>query len=138
MKRIISLVVACVMIFSLAASCLIVENINAKSFKRYEFYGRNTDYVKVKGKKIIVKGKAVLTHKLDSGTDSRLKTLKKKKRTYKITSKTKYYSLHWSSATRISKKTALSRIKHLGYYGGFQVKVKGKKVYKLYILNHGA
>ena len=92
----------------------------------------------MKGKKIIIKGKAILTHKLDSGTDSKLKTLKNKKRTYKMTSKTKFYLLHWTDATKISKKKALSSIKHMSYYMGFQVKVKGKKIDKLYILNHGS
>ena len=60
------------------------------------------------------------------------------KRTYKMTSKTKFYLLHWTDATKISKKKALSSIKHMSYYMGFQVKVKGKKIDKLYILNHGS
>lgn len=137
MKKKLCLIAALVMVMVMTSG-VFTQSTFAKSYKRYEFYGSNVSSVKVKGKKIIIKGKAILTHKLDSGTDSKLKTLKNKKRTYKMTSKTKFYLLHWTDATKISKKKALSSIKHMSYYMGFQVKVKGKKIDKLYILNHGS
>ena len=129
--------VACFMVLSLIVCCLIVQNSLIKSYKRYEFYGKNIDHIKVEGKKMIVKGKAFLTHKLDSGTDTSLKLLKKKKRLFIITSDTKYYSLNWSKVERISKKKAIACIKHLRYCDGFQVKVNGEKIDKMYILNSG-
>ena len=138
MKKTLSIVVALVVATAVMAGGMYTLNISAKSYKRYEFYGSSVRSVRVKGKKIIIKGNAYLTHKLDSGTDPRLKKLKNKKRTYKMLSKTKFYYLHWTSATRISKKQALRNIKNMGKYSGFQVKVSGKKIYKLYILIHGS
>ncbi|SKA65604.1 hypothetical protein SAMN02745111_01144 [Eubacterium uniforme] len=92
--------------------------------------------VNINGNKIIVKGKPIKTTKIDSATDSNTSTLKYKKRKYKINSKTKYYLLHWSSASRITKNKAITAIKKKQYQG-FQIKFKGKKVSKIYILNHG-
>ncbi len=122
--------------FAMMTSGVFLQSTFANSYKRYEFYGSDVSSVKVKGKKIIIKGNAVLTHKLDSGTDSNLKTLKNKKRTFKMTSKTKFYFLHWSDTYKCSKKKALKLIQHMGKPQGFQVKVRGKKIEKLYILAH--
>lgn len=82
-------------------------------------------------------GKPYKSNALDSGKASYYKKLKYKKRTYMITKKTKFYLLHWSSTTKISRKKALSGIKKK-YYGGFQIQYKGNKIINLYMLNHGA
>lgn len=122
---------------------------NAQTKRRHEYYwssllsanpqgGWNTKpnkiSIKISGNKIIVKGKPLLIHKLDSGTDKNTKELKFRKRTYQITPKTSYYTLHWSSAYEINKKTALKALIKKEY-GGFQVYFDGKKVIKLYLIN---
>ena len=82
---------------------------------------------------INIKGKAYLTHKLDSTTDPKLKSLGYKKRTYKITKKTKFYTLHGSFDTKISRKKGIKSLKSKSD-GGVQVLFKGKKVIKIYML----
>lgn len=93
--------------------------------------------VKVSGNTITATGEPLLLNKLDSGTDESAKDLERKTRSYTITPKTKYYSLHWSDATKISKKDAIDGIKNKGYQG-FQVVSKGGVVQKIYMIAHGS
>ncbi len=140
---------AMIVTLGLFLTCISVTDVFAAKKTRHEYYfstysenpnggwyAKKTNLsVKIKKKKIVVKGNAYLTHKLDSGTDTNVKKLKYKKRTYKLNKKTKFYSLHWSTATKISRKQALSSIKHKS---DFQVYFRGKKIIKLFVLNHGA
>lgn len=134
MNKIIKKILVLTVALAVFAGCFGANSVYAAKKKRHEYYWSKKVSVKVKGKKLIVKGKAYLTHKLDSGTDPKVKSLGYKKRVYKITKKTKFYTLHWSQATKISRKKGLRAIKGKEY-GGFQVLIKGKKIIKLYMLN---
>lgn len=151
MKKIVKIVISLVMIACLV-SIMNTQNVNAKNKVRHEYcwfeyvspksgggwnVKKNKIKVKVQGNKIIVTGKPYKSNALDSGKATHYKKLKYKKRIYTITQKTKFYSLHWSSTTKISKKEALSGIIKK-YYGGFQIQHKGNKIINLYMLNHGA
>ena len=146
--NVIKKITAVVVVFGMFLTSISVTNVFAAKKTRHEYYFytynnssnhvsyvKNKLSVKIKKKKIVVKGNAYLTHKLDSGTDNNVKRLKYKKRTYKLTKNTKFYSLYWSTATKISRKQALSAIKGKC---SFQVYFRGKKIIKLYILTSGA
>ena len=134
MKKIINKIIVSILAITLVIGCFGVTNAYAAKKTRHEYYWNKKTSVKIKGKKLIIKGKAYLTHKLDSGTDSKIKSLGYKKRTYKITKNTKFYTLHWSSATKISRKNGIKYLKSKSY-GGVQVLFKGKKAIKIYMLN---
>lgn len=151
MNKIIKVAVSFMMVACLA-SLMDAQNVYAKSKNRHEYcwfeyvspksgggwnIKNNKIKVKIQGNKIIVRGRPYKSNALDSGTATYYKKLNCKKRIYKITKKTQFFSLHWSSAIKISKKEALSGIRKK-HYGGFQIQYKGKKIIKLYMLNHGA
>ena len=140
-----------ILIFVIFIGVMLPKEAMAKSF-RHEYYfwtveeGATSGWdsvdtntrVKIKNNTITVTGSAWSLSAIDSGDyATKKKKLANKTRKYKINSKTKYYMLHWTNTTKISKKRAFKEMKAKNYMG-FQVYVKNGVVKSVYILNHGA
>ena len=131
MKRILTLVV--VMMLAVA-SVNMSQDISAKTITKSGMYSQDynnmypTKIIKINRKKLVIKCKLDY-FKIKNGKiiTNNYKTLKKNKYTFRLTNKTKYYSIN-----KISRSEAIRRFKdYTSGCPGFKLFVRHRKVYKV-------